>query len=90
MAMRNRNLSIGMAHSARMLIECVETWSMLGHPRKFYQLITMSTHIRKPSLPLSLRMVEDIHAETIRELETLISDCSRSKVSEYDLWTQGY
>jgi len=34
-------------------------------------------------------VVEDIHAETIRELETLISDCSRSKISEYDLWTQG-
>ena len=29
-----------------------------------------------------------IHAETIRELETLISDCSRSKISEYDLWTK--
>ena len=34
-------------------------------------------------------VIEDIHAETIRELETLISDCSRSKISEYDLWTQG-
>ncbi len=31
---------------------------------------------------------EDIRAETIRELETLISDCSRSKISEYDLWTK--
>ena len=33
-------------------------------------------------------VIEDIHAETIRELETLISDCSRSKISEYDLWTK--
>jgi hypothetical protein len=34
-------------------------------------------------------VIEDIRSETIRELETLISDCSRSKISEYDLWTQG-
>ena len=34
-------------------------------------------------------VIEDIRAETIRELETLISDCSKSKISEYDLWTQG-
>ena len=33
-------------------------------------------------------VIEDIHAETIRELETLVSDCSRSKISEYDLWTK--
>ena len=33
-------------------------------------------------------VIEDIRAETIRELETLISDCSRSKISEYDLWTK--
>ncbi len=33
-------------------------------------------------------MIEDIRAETIRELEALISDCSRSKISEYDLWTK--
>ena len=33
-------------------------------------------------------MIEDIRADTIRELETLISDCSRSKISEYDLWTK--
>ena len=31
---------------------------------------------------------EGIRAETIRELEHLIADCSRSKISEYDLWTQ--
>jgi hypothetical protein len=35
MAMRNRNRSNRMAHSAHVWIECVETWSMLGHPRKF-------------------------------------------------------
>ena len=34
-------------------------------------------------------VIEDIRAETIRELETLISDCSRSKISEYDFWTKG-
>ena len=33
-------------------------------------------------------VIEDIRAETIRELETLISDCSKSKISEYDLWTK--
>ena len=33
-------------------------------------------------------VIEDIRAETIRELETLISDCSRCKISQYDLWTK--
>ena len=33
-------------------------------------------------------VIEDIRAETIRELEHLIADCSRSKISGYDLWTQ--
>ena len=33
-------------------------------------------------------VIEDIRAETIRELETLVSDCSRSKISEYNLWTK--
>jgi hypothetical protein len=33
-------------------------------------------------------VIEDTRAETIQELETLISDCSRSKISEYDLWTK--
>jgi hypothetical protein len=36
-------------------------------------------------------MIEDIRAETIRELETIISDCSRWKISQYDdydLWTK--
>ena len=33
-------------------------------------------------------VIEDIRAETIRKLETLISDCSRSEISEYDLWTK--
>ncbi len=33
-------------------------------------------------------MIEDICAETIRELETLISDCSRCKISEYYSWTK--
>ncbi len=33
-------------------------------------------------------VTEDIRAETIRELETLISDCSRCKISQYDLWTK--
>jgi hypothetical protein len=33
-------------------------------------------------------VIEDIRAETIRELEHRIADCSRSKISEYDLWTQ--
>ena len=33
-------------------------------------------------------VIEDIRAETIRELETLIWDCSRNKISEYDLWTK--
>ena len=33
-------------------------------------------------------VIQDIRAETIRELEHLIADCSRSKISEYDLWTQ--
>jgi hypothetical protein len=33
-------------------------------------------------------VIEDIRAETIRELETLISDCSRCKISHYDLWTK--
>ena len=31
---------------------------------------------------------EGIRAETIRELEHLIADCSRSSISEYDVWTQ--
>ncbi len=38
-------------------------------------------------------MIEDIRAETIWELETLISDCSRCKISQYDdydLWTKAY
>ncbi len=35
-------------------------------------------------------VIEDIRAETIRELETLISDCSRFKISQYDLWTKAY
>ena len=35
-------------------------------------------------------VIEDIHAETIRELETLISDYSRCKISQYDLWTKAY
>jgi hypothetical protein len=34
-------------------------------------------------------VIKDIRAEKIRELETLIADCSRSKISEYDLWTKG-
>ncbi len=33
-------------------------------------------------------VIEDIRAETIRELETLISDCRRFKISQYDLWTK--
>ncbi len=33
-------------------------------------------------------VIEDIRAETIREQETLISDCSRCKISQYDLWTK--
>ena len=33
-------------------------------------------------------VIENIRAETIRELETVISDCSRSKLPEYDLWTK--
>jgi hypothetical protein len=33
---------------------------------------------------------EDIRSETIRQLETHISDCGRSKISEYDLCTQAY
>jgi hypothetical protein len=33
-------------------------------------------------------VIEDIHAETNRELETLISDCGRCKISQYDLWTK--
>ncbi len=34
-------------------------------------------------------VIEDIRVETVRELETLIADCSRSYISEYDLWTKG-
>ncbi len=34
-------------------------------------------------------VIEDIRAENIRALETLIADCSRSKISVYDLWTKG-
>ncbi len=33
-------------------------------------------------------VIEDIRVETTRELETLISDCSRCKISQYDLWTK--
>jgi hypothetical protein len=33
-------------------------------------------------------VIEDIHAETIREMEMLISECSRSKISGYGLWTK--
>jgi hypothetical protein len=33
-------------------------------------------------------VIEDILAETVRELETLISDCGRRKISEYVLWTK--
>jgi hypothetical protein len=33
-------------------------------------------------------VIEDIRAETIRELEALISDCSRCKISQYNLWTK--
>jgi hypothetical protein len=33
-------------------------------------------------------VIDDIRAETIRELETLFSDCSRCKISPYDLWTK--
>jgi hypothetical protein len=35
-------------------------------------------------------VIEDIYAETIWELEMLITDCSRSSISEleYYLWTQ--
>ena len=33
-------------------------------------------------------VIEDSRAETIRELETLVSDCSRCKISQYDLWTK--
>ena len=140
-----RKWSDAMAHSAHLLSECVENWSMPGHLWKYNQLWTMSIKIRKPSLALNLSkrmlkelsqlqkliilpreeegiltqtefmfskfcaeeklkkktsdhllsmikrrdfVIEDIRAETIRELETLIWDCSRNKISEYDLWTK--
>jgi hypothetical protein len=35
-------------------------------------------------------VIEDIRAETIRELETLISDYSRCKISQYNIWTKAY
>ena len=31
-------------------------------------------------------IVEDLHAESIREIEKIISDSSASKISEFDLW----
>jgi hypothetical protein len=31
-------------------------------------------------------IVEDLHAESIREIEKMISDSSASKISEFDLW----
>jgi hypothetical protein len=33
-------------------------------------------------------VIEDIHTEKIREMELHISECSRRKISEYDLWTK--
>ena len=31
-------------------------------------------------------VIEDIHADSIREIEKMISDSSTSKISEFDLW----
>ena len=33
-------------------------------------------------------ILEDIHAEYIREIEKLISDTCEGKITEYDLWTE--
>ncbi len=31
-------------------------------------------------------VIGDIHVDSIREIEKIISDSSRSKISEFDLW----
>ncbi len=33
-------------------------------------------------------VIDNIHAETIREMDLLISECSKSEISDYDLWTK--
>ena len=135
-----RKWSDAMAHSAHLLSECVENWSMPGHLWKYNQLWTMSIKIRKPSLALNLSkrmlkelsqlqkliilpreeegiltqtefmfskfcaeeklkkktsdhllsmikrrdfVIEDIRAETIRELETLISEIQTAAEIKY-------
>ena len=32
--------------------------------------------------------LEDLHADYIREIEKLISDSCKGKITEYDLWTE--
>ncbi len=33
-------------------------------------------------------VLEDLHADSIREIEKLISDSCKGKITEYDLWTE--
>ena len=33
-------------------------------------------------------ILEDLHADSIREIEKLISDSCKGKIREYDLWTE--
>ena len=33
-------------------------------------------------------IIEDLRADSIREIEKLISDSCRGKITEYDLWTE--
>jgi hypothetical protein len=33
-------------------------------------------------------ILEDLHADSIREIEKLISDSCKGKIKEYDLWTE--
>ena len=63
--------------------------------RSEFELAKLCTEerLRKKTSDRIIRMIkqrafviEDIHADSIREIEKMISDSSRSKISEFDLW----
>ena len=79
----------------QLIIRSGETGGVLTHTEFEFTKFCAEEKLKKKTSDRLLSMIkrrdfviEDIHAETIRELEILVSDCSRSKISEYDLWTK--
>ena len=77
----------------RMVIRPGESGGLLTRSEFDLAKFCTEERLRKKTSDRLIRMIkqrafviEDIHADSIREIEKMISDSSSSKISEFDLW----